>query len=45
MLQQVMEQYPSRLFALGNGDVVAICKGITRRAFDETTELFQVDAM
>jgi EAL domain-containing protein (putative c-di-GMP-specific phosphodiesterase class I) len=41
MLQQVMEQYPGRLFALGNGDVVAICKGITRRAFDETTELFR----
>jgi hypothetical protein len=41
MLQQVMEQYPGRLFALDNGDVVAICKGITRRAFDETTELFR----
>jgi EAL domain-containing protein (putative c-di-GMP-specific phosphodiesterase class I) len=41
MLQQVMDQYPGRLFALGNGDVVAICKGITRRAFDETTELFR----
>ncbi|HJT06874.1 MAG TPA: EAL domain-containing protein [Stellaceae bacterium] len=41
MLQQVMEQYPGRLFALGKGDVVAICKGITRRAFDETTELFR----
>jgi EAL domain-containing protein (putative c-di-GMP-specific phosphodiesterase class I) len=41
MLRQVMEQYPGRLFALGNGDVVAICKGITRRAFDETTELFR----
>jgi EAL domain-containing protein (putative c-di-GMP-specific phosphodiesterase class I) len=41
MLQQVMDQYPGRLFALGKGDVVAICKGITRRAFDETTELFR----
>jgi len=41
MLQQVMDEYPGRLFALGNGDVVAICKGITRRAFDETTELFR----
>ena len=41
MLQQVMDQYPGRLFALGSGDVVAICKGITRRAFDETTELFR----
>ena len=41
MLQQVMDQYPGRLFALSNGDVVAICKGITRRAFDETTELFR----
>lgn len=41
MLQQVMDQYPGRLFALGSGDVVAICKGITRRAFDDTTELFR----
>ena len=41
MLHQVMEQYPGRLFALDNGDVVAICKGITRRAFDETIELFR----
>ncbi|HKW53034.1 MAG TPA: EAL domain-containing protein, partial [Stellaceae bacterium] len=30
-----------RLFSLSNCDVVAICKGITRRAFDDTTELFR----
>jgi hypothetical protein len=41
MLQEVMAQYPGRLFALRNGDVVMVCKGITRKAIEETTELLR----
>lgn len=41
MLQEVLGQYPGRLFALRNGDLVMICKGITRKAIEETTELLR----
>ncbi|HZB94229.1 MAG TPA: EAL domain-containing protein [Stellaceae bacterium] len=41
MLQEVLDQYPGRLFQLRNGDVVMVCKGITRKAIDETTELLR----
>lgn len=41
MLQEVTQQYPGRLFALQNGDVVMVCKGITRKAIDEQTELLR----
>jgi EAL domain-containing protein (putative c-di-GMP-specific phosphodiesterase class I) len=41
MLQQVLDQYPGRLFLLRNGDLVMICKGITRKAIEETTELLR----
>jgi EAL domain-containing protein (putative c-di-GMP-specific phosphodiesterase class I) len=41
MLQEVTQQYPGRLFVLRSGDVVMICKGITRKAIDETTELLR----
>ena len=41
MLQEVIAQYPGRLFALRNGDVVMICKGITRKAIEETTALLR----
>lgn len=41
MLQEVLKQYPGRLFALRNGDLVMVCKGITRRSIDETTELLR----
>jgi EAL domain-containing protein (putative c-di-GMP-specific phosphodiesterase class I) len=41
MLQESLTQYPGRLFALRNGDVVMVCKGITRKAIDETTELLR----
>ncbi len=41
MLQEVTQQYPGRIFALRNGDVVMISKGITRKAIDETTELLR----
>jgi EAL domain-containing protein (putative c-di-GMP-specific phosphodiesterase class I) len=41
MLQEVLDQYPGRLFLLRNGDLVMICKGITRKAIEETTELLR----
>jgi hypothetical protein len=41
MLQEVLAQYPGRLFALRNGDLVMVCKGITRKAIEETTELLR----
>ncbi len=41
MLQEVTQQYPGRLFALRGGDVVMVCKGITRKAVDETTDLLR----
>jgi EAL domain-containing protein (putative c-di-GMP-specific phosphodiesterase class I) len=41
MLQEVLGEYPGRLFALRNGDVVMVCKGITRKSIDETTELLR----
>lgn len=41
MLQDVTRQYLGRLFALRNGDMVLVCKGITRKAIDETTELLR----
>ena len=41
MLQEVTQQYPGRLFALRGGDVVMVCKGITRKAIDETTDLLR----
>ncbi len=41
MLQEVTQEYPGRLFVLRSGDVVMICKGITRKAIDETTELLR----
>jgi EAL domain-containing protein (putative c-di-GMP-specific phosphodiesterase class I) len=41
MLQEVTQQYPGRLFALQNGDVVMVCKGITRKAIDEQTDLLR----
>ncbi|MGO8919948.1 MAG: EAL domain-containing protein [Stellaceae bacterium] len=41
MLQEVIQQYPGRLFALRGGDVVMVSKGITRKAIDETTELLR----
>ena len=41
MLQEVTQQYPGRIFALRNGDLVMVCKGITRKVIDETTELLR----
>jgi EAL domain-containing protein (putative c-di-GMP-specific phosphodiesterase class I) len=41
MLQEVTQQYPGRLFALQNGDVVMVCKGISRKAIDEQTDLLR----
>jgi hypothetical protein len=41
MLQESLTQYPGRLFLLRNGDVVMVCKGITRKAIDESTELLR----
>jgi len=41
VLGEAMVQYPGRLFELANGDIVMICKGITHKAIDETTELLR----
>ena len=41
MLHEVTQQYPGRLFALRNGDIVMICKGISRKVIDEQTELLR----
>jgi hypothetical protein len=41
VLRQLTDQYSGRLFVLGNGDVVLLCKGITRRAIDETIEVLR----
>ena len=41
MLQEVTREYPGRLFALRNGDMVLVCKGISRKSIDETTELLR----
>jgi EAL domain-containing protein (putative c-di-GMP-specific phosphodiesterase class I) len=41
MLQEATRQYPGRLFALKNGDIVMVCKGITRKAIDEQADLLR----
>ena len=41
MLHDVTQQYPGRLFMLRNGDIVMICKGITRKVIDEQTDLLR----
>jgi EAL domain len=41
VLREVSDQFSGRLFVLENGDVVLVCKGITRRAIDETIEVLR----
>jgi EAL domain-containing protein (putative c-di-GMP-specific phosphodiesterase class I) len=41
VLREVTDQFAGRLFVLDNGDVVVVCKGITRRAIDETIEVLR----
>src|SRR5580658_4686758 len=41
VLREVTDQFSGRLFALENGDIVVVCKGITRRAIDETIEVLR----
>jgi EAL domain-containing protein (putative c-di-GMP-specific phosphodiesterase class I) len=41
VLREVTDQFSGRLFVIENGDVVVVCKGITRRAIDETIEVLR----
>lgn len=41
VLREVTDQFSGRLFVLENGDIIVVCKGITRRAIDETIEVLR----
>src|SRR5215472_4294333 len=41
VLREVTDQFSGRLFAIESGDIVLVCKGITRRSIDETIDVLR----